>query len=260
MNATVFSGSLALLLTGCIFGNNDDATGDTAVIECDVNPDVNPALGPGPASGPVSAAGLDIFVDAQWRYDAANNTVGSLDDPNSDSELQGILITVVPAVEPANASEPGCNVIVPITPQNTTVTSGAGFGLEVTALLSDLQSNCADPAYATIQQYVGGDPTTLFANIIQLTLAQPTPEAVDAITSVEGQSAEQFVMGGTIQLRDDFPMTDTAVLAETTDECGVFDDTSQRVEASEVLPNGPTGDMVFRYFGVAFVELTITPA
>ena len=61
-----------------------------------------------------------------------------------------------------------------------------------------------------------------------------------------------------MQLRDDFPLTDMAVLVDSADECGLVDDDSSRIRANNILNNGPQNG-AYNYIGIGLVVLTITP-
>ncbi|MEM6927264.1 MAG: hypothetical protein AAF602_10060 [Myxococcota bacterium] len=254
----------SLLLTGCFIfgGGNDDESGDTgAAVDCEVNEDINGAPAAGTPSGAV-ADGLNVFISAQFRLDD-NGEVGSLDDVDADGNLlSGVLLQVVPAADPPNTNQGGCTIIIPITPDTTTVDADPASGVwsaQVAAFRSDIDSNCADPAYSTIQQYAGGDVAGTFDEIVTLTLGDPSTAATDFLTSIEGAAIQNFALGGSIQLGPNSPMSDMAVLADSTDECGVLDDDSERIRANRVLNNGPVNG-VYRYFGLAPLILTFTPA
>ncbi len=251
-----------VLLTGCfIFGGNDDDTADTGAIDCEVNEDINGRVPAGTPSGPVTD-GLNVFVDAQFRLDD-NGQVASFDDVDATGNLlSGIRLYVVPGAEVPNINQGGCTIIIPIRPDTTTVDADPSSGVwsaEVAAFLSDIDSNCTDPAYATIAEYAGGDVATTFDDIVTISLDAPSQNAVDVLTALEGAAIENFALGGAIQLRSDFPESDMAVLGESTDECGLLDENSERIRANRVINNGPVNG-VYRYFGVVPLILTFGAA
>lgn len=253
-----------VLLTACgLFGGKDDvSTGDTAPA-CVVNEDINGVVGAGTPSESIGAQGLLLSVSAQIRIDGAGE-VGSLDIVDAPSNvLQGIRIDVLPARDPIDLGLGGCTIVVPVTADNTSVLNAQGSDIwraEVRALLADLDSNCSDPAYATIQEYAGGDVATFFASNIQITIGQPLTGPTDYLAAAQGDSIRDYVLGGTIQLNAQFNPIEMAVLVDTVDSCGVYDpDDTESLLADDVLASGPANGAYFFVNGPLFSTVTITP-
>jgi len=253
--------SLSLLFTGCsLFGGGDDSGLMMGGPQCEVNDEINGAPGAGPASAPITADGLHIFINGAFRIDDAGN-VGSLDFESIDGNtLQGLRLDIVPWADPPNIAQNGCTVIIPITPDNTTTVQSQGsevWRAELRARPRDMFTNCTDPAYATIQQYAG-DLVVALADTAVLTIGPQTPDATDFIASMRGEYIRDYVLGGTVQLRSDFPMSEMAVLVRTTDECGVVTSDSEDVLAADVLSNnGPVAGF-YEYVGFGLVQFTVT--
>ncbi|MEN0063180.1 MAG: hypothetical protein AAGA48_13580 [Myxococcota bacterium] len=256
---------LALGACGLFGGGDDDTmTGDTGP-ECVDGPALNDGVPvAGGASGAVGAAGLHVFVSGQFRYDAATDLPGSYELPDEPDAflLSGVLLEIVPAMDPPDSSQNGCLMILPITEDNSTATSGVAatdvWGAEVRVAVADIVTNCGDPAYQTITDYAGGLQNLVanFANVMQVGIGEPSQEAIDTLVAVEGQSAEDFALGGNVQLGPDFPITEVLALATETDECGVVGEDRQL--ASDVLDG--VEDSIFRMFPASdLIAFTITP-